>query len=57
MPNIGMTELIVVLAIAMLIFGPKQIPRLGRALGDTFKSFRGARKELDEMHRDGISDD
>lgn len=44
--NLGMTELLVIAAIAALIFGPRQLPRLGRSLGETIKEFRGVGKEL-----------
>ena len=40
MGKIGTTELLVVLAIALVIFGPKALPKLGRSLGKTLGSFR-----------------
>lgn len=42
----GTTELLVIGGIALLIFGPKQLPRLGRSMGDTIRSFRDAGREL-----------
>lgn len=36
----SMPELLVVLAIVMVIFGPKQLPRLGKMLGSSIKSFK-----------------
>ena len=36
----SMPELLVVLAIVMVIFGPKQLPRLGKMLGSSLKSFK-----------------
>lgn len=36
----SMPELLVVLAIVMVIFGPKQLPRLGNMLGSSIKSFK-----------------
>lgn len=38
--NIGWTEVILVLGVGLLIFGPKKIPELGSALGKTLKGFR-----------------
>ncbi len=38
--RIGTMELLVVLGVAMVIFGPTQLPKLGRAMGDTIKSFK-----------------
>lgn len=52
-----MQELVIVLVIAVIIFGPSRLPQLGRAIGETIQSFRGAKKELDAMHRDGFSDE
>ena len=40
MGKIGTTELLVVLAIVLVIFGPKALPKLGRSLGKTLGSFR-----------------
>ena len=40
MPNIGPTELIIVLVIVLLIFGPKRLPGLGRQLGDGMREFK-----------------
>jgi sec-independent protein translocase protein TatA len=34
MPNIGLPEIIIVLVIALVIFGPKRLPELGRSLGN-----------------------
>ena len=38
--NVGPTELIVVLAIALLVLGPKRLPDAGRALGSGIRNFR-----------------
>ena len=40
MPNIGPTELIIVLVIALLIFGPKRLPGLGKQLGTGMREFK-----------------
>lgn len=40
MPNIGPFEIIVVLAIVLLIFGPKKLPDLGRSLGSGMREFK-----------------
>lgn len=40
MPNIGPTELIVVLVIALLILGPKKLPAAGRGLGEGIRGFK-----------------
>jgi len=38
--GIGPTELIVVLVIALLVFGPKRLPDLGRSLGSGMREFK-----------------
>ncbi|MEB3269517.1 MAG: twin-arginine translocase TatA/TatE family subunit [Leptolyngbya sp.] len=38
--NIGWTEVVIVLGIALVIFGPKKIPELGAALGKTLRGFK-----------------
>lgn len=40
MPSIGPTELIVVLVIALIVFGPKKLPELGRSLGRGLREFK-----------------
>ncbi|MDX6720524.1 MAG: sec-independent protein translocase protein TatA [Solirubrobacteraceae bacterium] len=40
MPSIGPLELIVVLVIALLVFGPKKLPELGRSLGSGMREFK-----------------
>jgi sec-independent protein translocase protein TatA len=53
-PNIGPTELIIVLVIVLLIFGPKRLPGLGKQLGGGMREFKdsisgkGGRDEDDD---------
>lgn len=42
MPSIGPMELIIVLAIALLVLGPKRLPQVGRQLGSGMREFKGA---------------
>lgn len=46
MPNIGIPGLIIVLALALIIFGPTKLPQLGRAVGQTLKEFKTSTKEI-----------
>jgi sec-independent protein translocase protein TatA len=40
--NVGPLEIIVVLIIALIVFGPKRLPELGRSLGKGIREFRGS---------------
>jgi sec-independent protein translocase protein TatA len=42
MPNIGPLELVIVLLIVLVIFGPKRLPGLGRQLGSGMREFKDA---------------
>ena len=42
MPSIGPMVLIVVLAIALIVLGPKRLPETGRSLGRGLREFKGA---------------
>jgi len=46
MPHIGAPELILVLALALIIFGPGKLPELGKAVGKTIKEFRRSSNEI-----------
>lgn len=48
LPNIGVPELLIVLAIVLLILGPKQIPRAARSLGSGLRNFRSSVKGEDD---------
>ncbi|MBM7662933.1 sec-independent protein translocase protein TatA [Bacillus mesophilus] len=44
--NIGIPGLILLLVIALIIFGPSKLPEVGRAFGNTLKEFKKATNEL-----------
>ena len=48
MGKIGTTELLIVLAIVLVIFGPKALPKLGRSLGKALGSFKKGLKDDEE---------
>jgi sec-independent protein translocase protein TatA len=47
------THLLLILGIAVLVFGPKKLPKLGTGLGDGIRGFRSALKE----HGDSLESD
>ncbi len=51
--NIGVPGLILIIVLALIIFGPKKLPELGRAVGSTLKEFKRSAKDLvddDDKH-------
>jgi sec-independent protein translocase protein TatA len=48
--NLGPTELIIVLAIVMLLFGAAKLPKLARSLGESAKEFKNATTALDSVN-------
>jgi sec-independent protein translocase protein TatA len=51
--NIGIPGLILILTLALIIFGPKKLPEIGRAFGQTLKEFKKSTRELtDDVMKD-----
>ena len=46
MPSLGFPELIVIFVVALLVFGPRKLPELGRSLGKSLSEFKRASNEL-----------
>lgn len=46
MPNLGPTELIIVLVIILVLFGARKLPDLAKGLGEGIKEFKKAQKEV-----------
>jgi sec-independent protein translocase protein TatA len=57
MPNIGLPELVIVLVIALVVFGPKRLPEMGQKLGQALREFRSATSEIrSQVGVDDIAD-
>lgn len=52
MPNIGATGFILIILVALLLFGPSKLPELGRAFGRTLREFKNGAKEIMEDDSD-----
>jgi sec-independent protein translocase protein TatA len=51
--GIGVTGLILLIIVALLLFGPSKLPELGRAFGRTLREFKqGAREIVEDIDRD-----
>ncbi|MBM5791453.1 MAG: TatA/E family twin arginine-targeting protein translocase [Cyanobacteria bacterium M_surface_10_m1_298] len=52
--GIGLPEMAVIAAVALLVFGPKRLPELGRTLGRTLKGFQSASKEFEQEFKKAV---
>jgi len=58
MPNwIGPWEIIIVVVIALVVFGPRRLPELGSSLGKAITGFRKGLKESEEEIRRAVASD
>ena len=44
--SVGAPEIIIILVVALLVFGPKKLPEIGKSLGKGMREFRKATREL-----------
>jgi TatA/E family protein of Tat protein translocase len=51
---IGMQELIIIFVIALIVFGPRKLPQLGKSLGRSIAEFKRASNELRNTLEDEI---
>jgi sec-independent protein translocase protein TatA len=54
MGNLGMQELIVIFIIALIVFGPRKLPELGKSLGKGLAEFKKASNELKKTWEDEV---
>ena len=55
--NLGIPEVIVILGIALVIFGPKKLPELGRNLGKGLKNFKDSLNSAASEMKAGLNDE
>jgi sec-independent protein translocase protein TatA len=53
--GIGLPEMAVIAAIALVVFGPKRLPELGKTLGRTLRGFQSASQEFEQEFRSAIA--
>jgi len=46
MGNLGWTEILIILGIALIVFGPRELPQLGKSLGESLAQFRRASEDF-----------
>jgi len=52
--GIGLPEMAVIAAIALIVFGPKRLPEMGKTLGRTLKGFQTASQEFEQEFRSAL---
>lgn len=50
--GLGPTELVIIIALAVIIFGPSQLPKVAKSLGESMRSFREVKDSTDSMKSD-----
>lgn len=56
LPNIGPWEIILILAIVLIIFGPGKLPEVGKSLGNGIKEFRKAKSGDEEVPQEALQE-
>ena len=55
--NIGIPGLIIILVLALILFGPNKLPELGRAVGQTLKEFKKSTRETFSEFEDELTEE
>ena len=55
--NLGPEEIVLILVIALIVFGPKRLPEIGRTVGRSLREFRRASEEIKGQLDLGLGDD
>ncbi len=54
--SFGLPELAIILLIALIIFGPAQLPKIGRSVGKAIREFRASSTEVSKAIQEGMED-
>ena len=54
--RLGGTELLIILVVGFLIFGPKKLPEIGKSFGDTVREFKKSSKGLENEIKEAIEE-
>jgi sec-independent protein translocase protein TatA len=57
MPNVGPMELVLVLAVALIVLGPKKLPEVGRSLGKGMREFKDSLSGIGGDNHDDDDDE
>jgi sec-independent protein translocase protein TatA len=57
MPSIGFGEILVILLIALIVFGPTRLPEMGRTIGKSLREFRRTASDLRAEIESDLDDD
>jgi sec-independent protein translocase protein TatA len=52
MPNLGVTELLIIALIVLVLFGAKRLPEMGRGIGEGIKNFKKSMKNEEEKEKE-----
>jgi sec-independent protein translocase protein TatA len=56
-PSLGFGEILVILVIALIVFGPRRLPEMGRSIGRSLREFRRATSEIRSEITSDLDDD
>jgi len=54
--GLGPTELIIILVIALIIFGPSRLPKIGQSIGQALRAFRDSTDKVQEEVKKGLEE-
>jgi sec-independent protein translocase protein TatA len=54
--NVGPTELMVILVLALIVFGPKRLPEMGKSIGKGLREFRKAQTDIRREISQGLNE-